>query len=328
MRLGSRSLAPLALAVGIALVAPRAWADDRAAAQVLFEQGRDLVKRGSFKEACPKFAESLRLDRGIGTMLWLADCQENIGQTASAWATFKEAAAAAALAADPREKVARDRADVLVTKLARVTIKVKAPAPDLEVRRDGVVAGPAEWGVAVPIDPGPHTIEARAPGRAPWSITINVAATAPAIVVEVPALAADESAPATGPVGPTVPLPAPMPRPSEETGARADPHVGRTQRIVGVGVGALGVVGLGVGTFFSLHAKSTYDSSNEGGHCRADNRCDAVGTSARNDAKSEATVATIVLGVGLAALVGGVVLYLTAPRAAPSAVRWDGALRF
>jgi hypothetical protein len=76
---------------------------------VLFEQGKALVERGNFPDACPKFAESLRLDPGLGTMLWLADCLENNGQTASAWAQFKEAAAAAALSRDPREKIARER---------------------------------------------------------------------------------------------------------------------------------------------------------------------------------------------------------------------------
>ena len=36
--------------------------DEKAAAQVLFEQGRALVERGAFADACPKFAESQRLD--------------------------------------------------------------------------------------------------------------------------------------------------------------------------------------------------------------------------------------------------------------------------
>src|SRR5579863_10294220 len=87
--------------------------DRKASAQVIFDEARDLVVQKKFAEACPKFAESLRLDRGLGTMLWLADCFENNGQTASAWVQFKEAAAAAALANDPREKVARRRVAAL-----------------------------------------------------------------------------------------------------------------------------------------------------------------------------------------------------------------------
>src|SRR5258706_16461934 len=112
-RAASSLLVAASLALALALAASSARGGDaqqRAAAQVLFDQGKALVDRGKFAEACPKFQESLRLDKGIGTMLWLADCFDNNGQTASAWVQFKDAAAAAALAKDDREKVARDRA--------------------------------------------------------------------------------------------------------------------------------------------------------------------------------------------------------------------------
>ena len=322
-----RTFACLALGTILVFAGAPARADDRAAAQVLFEQGRELVKKGAFREACPKFAESLKLDRGIGTMLWLADCQQNIGQTASAWASFKEAAAAAALSGDNREKVARDRASALLPKLSRLTINVPTPAAaNLEVKRDGVITGPAEWGVAVPVDPGPHDIEARSPGRVAWSKSVTVGDGAQTVVVDIPPLAAEPEwqKPATT-EPPAQPVSSGSPPVTHEP---ADPHRGRTQRILGVGLGVLGVVGVGVGTFFSFHAKSTYDASNTDGHCGADNRCDAFGTDHRNDAKSQATVATIALGAGLVALAGGIVLYLTAPKSAPAAFRSDALIRF
>jgi hypothetical protein len=324
-----RAFASLALSAVVVFAAAPARADDRAAAQLLFEQGRDLVKKGAFREACPKFAESLKLDRGIGTMLWLADCQQNVGQTASAWATFKEAAAAAALSGDNREKVARDRANTLAPKLSRLTINVPTPtATNLEIKRDGVVTGPAEWGVPVPVDPGTHAIEARSPGRVPWSKSVTVADGAQTVVVDIPSLAVEpewQKAGATEPAPPTVSQP---PAPPPVAPEPVDPHRGRTQRILGVSLGVLGAAGLGVGGFFSLHAKSTYDASNEGAHCNARNQCDQFGTDQRNDAKSQATVATIVLTAGLVALAGGIVLYLTAPKSAPAAFRSDGLLHF
>src|SRR5688572_14074173 len=66
-------------------------ANDKAAAEVLFEQGRSLLLEGKVDQACPKLAESLRLDRGIGTMLFLAECWQRLGKSASAWAQFREA---------------------------------------------------------------------------------------------------------------------------------------------------------------------------------------------------------------------------------------------
>src|SRR4051794_40657418 len=47
---------------------------DKVAAEALFDEGKLLAKAGKYSEACPKFAESLRLDTGIGIMLFLADC--------------------------------------------------------------------------------------------------------------------------------------------------------------------------------------------------------------------------------------------------------------
>ena len=65
---------------------------DPAAAQALFDQGQALVNAGKPEEACPKLAESYRLDPGIGTQFHLAACHELEGRIASAWAEFLEVA--------------------------------------------------------------------------------------------------------------------------------------------------------------------------------------------------------------------------------------------
>src|SRR5271166_5257799 len=103
-----RVAAPLALVV--ALVSARASlaqtsAGDKAAAQAIFDEGKRLMDAGQFAQACPKFADSEKLDPGVGTLLNLGVCYEKNGQTASAWATYKEAASAAANAGETaREK--------------------------------------------------------------------------------------------------------------------------------------------------------------------------------------------------------------------------------
>jgi hypothetical protein len=311
MSAAARCVSRLAVVVLSSLCANAAHADqeaeEKAAAQALFEQGRAAVLQNRFAEACPKFAESQRLDPGIGTLLWLADCYENLGQTATAWATFKEAAAAAALRHDGREQVARERVEKLEPVLSRLKVVVPPDAaiPNLEVLRDGVVVGTAQWGITLPIDPGTHTIAARAPGRQGWSQSIQLAARPDAIEVSVPELEA--AAPSTSPGAHSPALP--------EAPGQASPAVAwSTRKTAAVATAAAGLVGLGVGTYFAFAAKSAYDRSNAGQppHC-ADNRCDPAGLHDRSGAFDKATVSTVSFAVGAAALAGGALLYFTAP---------------
>jgi hypothetical protein len=176
--------------VAILLAAPGVRAADEAGARVLFSEARKLAAAGDYAAACPKFEDSYRLDPGIGTNFNLADCYEHSGRIASAWARFLDVAAATKAAGQTdRERVARARADALEPKLARMTLQVDAKAPGVSVVRDGVEVGAAAWRVAVPVDPGPHVIEASAPGRLAWSTTVAVKEGPDAVTVVVPDLA-------------------------------------------------------------------------------------------------------------------------------------------
>lgn len=175
-------------------------AEQAAAARVLFDEGRSLAAEGRHGEACPKFEESLRLDFGIGTQFNLADCWEQTGRTASAWALFLEVARAAREGGQlDREAVANERAASVAQRLSKLVIRVSAAAKGIRVSRDGVVLGEAVWGVAVPVDPGTYTVEAHAPGRSTWSASVSVPELAGETVVTVPELASLERAAGTAP---------------------------------------------------------------------------------------------------------------------------------
>src|SRR5688572_18404856 len=82
-------------------------------ADQLFQEGRALVEAGKFVEACPKFEESQQLDPGLGTLLNLAACYEQVGMLASALTAFnsaEEQARAAGPAEKKREQTASERA--------------------------------------------------------------------------------------------------------------------------------------------------------------------------------------------------------------------------
>ncbi|MEP7121461.1 MAG: hypothetical protein ABJE95_11145 [Byssovorax sp.] len=306
--------------LGATWVSPARAADSaeaRAAAQVLFDQGKDLVKAGKFAEACPKFEESQRLDPRIGTQFNLADCFEHIGRTASAWTNFVDVAASTKAAGQAdREQVVRARVAVLERKLSRVTVKVDgASTTGLHVTRDGTEIGQALWGTPVPIDPGEHKIEATAPGKIAWKSTFTVGATSSTSSVSVPALADDPAAFKAPDGDHTAPLVGPVTAPPGPGPDQVPPGSGTGQRVAGGVLGGVGIAGIVVGSIFGTTAKSRLDESRA--QCRTATLCTQAGLDLVNQAKSAATVSTIGIVAGGALLVGGLVVFLTAPSGAP-----------
>src|SRR5262249_46489062 len=141
-------------------VQAEASAADKAAAEALFVEAKKLLADGRAAEACPKLAESQRLNPGLGTMLNLADCYEKVGKTASAWGLFNDLQASARREGDTRgyEVEGARRAMLLEPKLSKLIVKVPpgGQVPGLAVRRDGQVMGEGLMGSAVPVDPGDH----------------------------------------------------------------------------------------------------------------------------------------------------------------------------
>jgi hypothetical protein len=287
--------------------APAARAGGEAAAEALFAEAKSLVAQKRYAEACPKFAESNRLDRGAGTLIHLADCYENNKQTASAWATYKEAASAAqAIDRKPWETLANKRAAALEPRLARITVLVPAPVSKIEVARDGEKLTEASWGVALPADVGAHTVEGTAPGFKPFTLTVAVAKDGERKEVVVPRLEALPAAVVAAPAAPEAPAPGRAPADD------ASVSRGGGQRSLGLLAAGVGIAGLAVGAVTGVLAMGKNDDGKAlcptAGACGSREGVDAIAS-----AKSLGAVATIGFGAGGALLVSGAVLYLTAP---------------
>lgn len=283
----------------------RADAGDAAAADAIFTEAKKLVAAGRFNDACPKFEESQRLDPTPGTLLNLGDCykQASPPRTASAWGAYQQAGILARNRGDEaRQEAASQRARAIEPVLSKVTISPTPAAriPGLDIKWDGKNVGVGSWDTAIPVDSGEYTIEATAPGKASWTGKVLVRQNGGTMTVEVPALAlAPAEAPTTG-----------------ESPARAD---WGTQRILGLSVGAAGLVGVVIGSIYGVKTGNTNAEALR--HCRPgdSNLCDAQGVALGENAFGSAIVSTAAFIAGGATVAGGAILFFTAPSSATHA---------
>jgi len=283
------------------LATSSARADSGAAestAAKLFEQAKGLMDQNHYAEACPTLDRSQSLDPQLGTMLNQAYCYENLGKLATAWSLWLDAAATAeARGETEREAFARARASDLEPRLPHVTVTV-TPQRDLEsldVRIDGAPLPRIQWGAPTPIDAGLHWVQARAAGKQPYVQQVDVASS------DVP--------PVTIPVLIDFPLGARTTTAEVNRGLVVRPHP--WQRPAGLVLGALGIGLLVSGGVLAGEAKSSYDSAD--GAC-GQVVCTPDGARRRTNAIAEANVASVAFAVGGAAVLGGAILWLTAPR--------------
>ena len=297
-----------ALAIGAVLVAPAvARAADPAAAREQLKMGYELAQDGKCDKAIPHFLESLRFDPRAITLINLASCEEKTGRWAAALGHWADARGRAqAETATLIEEEATKRARDLEKKIPRLTIVLGAGAPPgTEVARDGVVLGAVSLGVALPVDPGPHTVVARAAGRADGSKTV--------------VLAEGESARVDVTPGGAVPAkPDAAPKPDDASAAKTGG--GATSPLVWIGFGTA-IAGVTIGSISGLLALERGSNAKEA--C-PENRCLDPGDIDRVEGgRTLGWISTISFAVaGAGALVG--IYGLVAVKPAPNGVALVG----
>ena len=275
----------------------RAAADDDAAAKALFDQGKALFAEGRYREARPKLEASFKLNPLSGTRGLLAACYEKLGQLASAWAAFRDAATLARRQGNAeRAEASREQAAALEPRLARITIVAPSHAyPDLRITIDGTVQPAGALGTAVPVDAGPHVVTARAFEHHPWKATLDIADGERQRIV-VPALVVDHAG-----------------RRAEQARRDAIRTTVRRRTLLAYGLGAGGGLTLGVAATFGILARGAWADAREAG-CTDGGVCPI--TTARElgqAAARKANVASILAGGGLLLVGVGVAIYFTAP---------------
>lgn len=273
------------------LVPGAAFADegDIKKAEQLYNDALALTDAGNFAAACPKYAESQRLDPALGTQFNLADCWEHTNQLAGAHALFTSVERAARAAGKTNLATrAHDRAVALDGRIPRLAITAPAAA-ELVVRVDGAVV-PAESLGALPVDPGKHVVEARAAGGKSFRRSVDVAGgTTPLAIVFTEAEPAKSAAPIER-------------KPS------------KSFRIAGATVAGFGAVGLVLGTVAGVSALSKRDEARDVCGNDEPSQCHAqAGVPLWDDAANAGTISTVAFAAGGALVVAGALLWIFAP---------------
>jgi hypothetical protein len=308
-----RMAPPLLAATVVLLAAPGAHADDRSAAR-LYNEGLQLYKDKQYAEACPLLERSLTEAPMLRTRGALALCYEASGKYASAynaWRAVAEQAAEAGAAETATLKHAVEKTEQLVARIARIVFEPADNPTGLQVWLDGRLLAAGELNAPVPVDPGVHTVEAKAPERVDWKTSFEIAATETGKTRRLPIEPLAPIEPTrvdTPPLPPTSP-PEQPPRPPVVEQSPPTPRL----KYAAVASAGTGAVALAVGTIFVFRARSSWRDAkalgcDSHGECRTQKAVDLV-----NDAGSKATIATISLVAGVALIGGGGAMWFLAP---------------
>ena len=292
------------LGAGLVSGAVHAQQIEVSASQALFEEARQLMLDNRPGDACPKFAESLRLDPELGTLLNLALCHEKQGKPATAYLEYRDAIAQAAREGESdRRALAEQRITALEPRVIRLTLRLEFPVPrGLWLKLDGTALEPAALGVALPVDPGAHAIEYGAPGLRSRQISLSLSERELR-----PALLLDE----------LEPIPAPQPSPIKRPGPHTSKTTSSSTSTRSLGTGLLiggGAAALAMGIFSGIKAGAEWSKRND--HCRR-NGCDQDAERYGQNAKDYARLPDISFALGLTAVAAGTYLFATRPREQP-----------
>jgi tetratricopeptide (TPR) repeat protein len=304
------------LAISLTLVAALSSTASADKADTLFKKAKKLLGEKRYAEACKTFEEVVKLDKtAIGGLLNAGKCYEEWGRLARAYDWYEKAQVIAAEQKDDRADQIKQLVEELDTNVPRLTIKVSEGA-DLQVLAsltlDGKPYDQASLGSEVRVDPGPHVIEYTVEGTKKKKMAPVERGGSSEILLDLPK---------------GKPIPDGPDDKDKEPVVVTPPTPGRNQRIAGIVIGSAGVVAVGVASALTLSARGKYKDA-LADHCMGStSMCDPMGLDITHDARSRANKMTIVAIIGGAAVIGGVVLYLTAPTGDASGTKTETALR-
>jgi hypothetical protein len=270
----------------------------------LFNEGRELLRNDEREEACARFRASFELDPRAGTLLNIADCDEMAGHLLVASQKWTDAAALAHATGDPREEYALSRAQAVALRIAKIVIR-RAPGTSAELI--ATLDGNALAGLSVVstlVDPGPHVVVTTA-HQSERRERLIVAEGEERVITVADSEPADAAGHGVSKGRSTIGSQS-APSPS---GVRA-PWL----RPVAYGLGALGIVGIGVGSYFGIDAIAKKNAADSAGGCSGRICATEAGLRLRGESTTAAEWSTVGFAIAGLTSAASISLLIADPR--------------
>jgi hypothetical protein len=288
----------------VLLVVAPARADNQDS-ETFFAQGRQLRQAGDCPGAITAFRRALEIKpEGLGALRNVADCEELLGQFASARNDWWSLRRAVLQSNDPKytrwDKDAEAAYTKLASKVARITVRVTGESIDrVHVSLDGKPLDPRLLGVELERDLGLHTIEAAYGGAAPLVEKRTLTAgSIEAVTLVIPAPGATDT-----PAGTLAP-------PADHSGLRK-------AGVAGLAVGGLGLVGTVVAIVVRGSALTIVEATCKDANARCRASQDVADAYSRG--KTSSILANVFGGVGIAGIGAGVAMIVVSGKSSPPA---------
>jgi len=144
-------------------------------ARAKFQQATELAQAGNYAAALQLFREVGQVRMTPQVRFHIGACEEKLGRLVAALGAFELARAGAADVGFEFQQELEERIEDVRARIPKVVIERGEGAQAATIELDGVILGANSIGTEVPLDPGPHSIQAEAPGYHRYASTIDLA---------------------------------------------------------------------------------------------------------------------------------------------------------
>src|SRR6188768_1594651 len=144
-------------------------------ARAQFQRAIELEQAGNYATALEQFRDVGQVRMTPQVRFHIASCEEKLGRLVTALGGYQLAYADADSVGDDFKAEVDAAVTRLQASIPKLVIQRGPGAEAAEIQLDGVALGASSVGVSVPLDPGPHSVSAKAPGALPFNQTVSIA---------------------------------------------------------------------------------------------------------------------------------------------------------